>query len=386
MARKINVGMVGYKFMGKAHSNAYRQVPMFFDPEAIPVMKVLCGRDEAWVKESAAKFGWQETETSWEKLVARDDIDLIDITAPSDAHETIAIGAARAGKSIFCEKPMALTLDGARKMLAAAEEAGVKHAINFNYRKVPAIALAKKLIADGAIGQIYHFRATYLQDWIVDPNFPLVWRLKKEVAGSGSHGDLGAHLIDTARMLVGEFDSVVGVSETFIKERPEPSRMTGLTATGSDTMGKVTVDDATAFLIRFKNGALGTIEATRFAPGHKNANHFEINGSKGSLIFDFERMNELQFFSREDPSYAQGFRTIMVTEAEHPYIAGWWPPGHVIGYEHTFVHMVLDLMNSLARNEMPSPSFYDGVKCQEVLEAVELSANEKRWVTLDELT
>jgi len=381
----INVGLIGYKFMGKAHSHAYLDMPKFFNPKGIPVMKVLCGRDEAGVREMADRFGWQEIETSWERLIERKDIDLIDITAPTNVHKEIAVAAAKAGKNIFCEKPLAMNVKEAREMLRSVEEAGVKHMIGFNYRRVPAVALAKKLIDEGAIGKIYHFRAVYLQDWIVDPDFPLVWRLQREIAGSGSHGDLGAHLIDIARYLVGEFSEVIGMSETFIKERPLAASMTGLSAKSSGGRGKVTVDDATLFLARFENGALGSFEATRFAPGRKNYNSFEINGSEGSIVFNFERMNELQFYSRKDPQETNGFRTIMVTESIHPYISAWWPAGHIIGYEHTFIHEVYDLCEAIANDTPITPNFYDGLKCQEVLEGVELSVQERRWVKISEL-
>jgi predicted dehydrogenase len=385
--KRINVGMVGYKFMGKAHSHAYRDLPMFFPQAAKPVMKLICGRDESGVAQAAEQFGWEGYVTDWRRLLDRDDIDLIDINAPSDAHKEIAIAAAKAGKHLFCEKPLALTLADAREMLQAAEAAGVKHMIGFNYRFAPAVQLAKKLVQEGRLGQIYHFRAWFLQDWIVDPDFPLVWRLRKEVAGSGSHGDLGAHLIDLARFLVGDISEVIGMSETFIKERPLPASMTGLSAKGSKDAprGAVTVDDATLFLARFANGALGSFEATRFAPGHRCTNSFEINGSKGSVKFDFERMNELQVYFTDDASDVQGFRRVLATDPAHAYMEAWWPPGHTIGYEHTFVHEVLELVNALEEERQPVPNFVDGVKCQEVLEAVDLSIAERRWVNLSEV-
>jgi len=314
--------------------------------------------------------------------VKRDDIDIVDINAPSDAHKDIAIAAARAGKHVFCEKPLALTLADAREMLAAVEEAGVKHMICFNYRFAPAVQLAKKLVQEGRLGRIYHFRAVFLQDWIVDPNFPLVWRLDKKVAGSGSHGDLGAHLIDLAHFLVGDIDEVIGMSETFIKERPLPSVTTGLSAKGdpSGPKGEVTVDDATLFLARFANGALGSFEMTRLAPGHRSTNAFEINGSKGSVKFDFERMNELQVYFTDDAEDVQGFRRVMVTDPAHAYMDAWWPAGHSIGYGQTFTHVVVELLSAIAEDRQPVPNFRDGVKCQEVLEAVERSVAERRWV------
>ncbi|WP_141504438.1 Gfo/Idh/MocA family protein [Paenibacillus luteus] len=384
---KVRVGMVGYKFMGKAHSNAYRALPMFF-PEVIkPEMTAICGRDPEGLEQARAQFGWASSETDWKELVKREDIDLIDINAPSDAHKAIALAAAAAGKHIFCEKPLALTLADSREMLEAAETAGVKHMVGFNYRFAPAIQLAKKLVSDGRIGEIHHFRAVFLQDWIIDPSFPLVWRLQKEIAGSGSHGDLGAHLIDMARYLVGEFNEVIGMSETFVKERPIASAMTGLSAKGSEDgpRGEVTVDDATVFMTRFANGALGSFEATRFAAGHRCTNAFEINGSKGSIKFDFERMNELQVYFTDDAEDVQGFRRVLATDPSHAYMDAWWPAGHTIGYEHTFTHEMHELMQAFAEDRQPVPNFVDGVKCQEVLEAVDRSIAERRWVSISEL-
>jgi len=383
----IRVGMIGYKFMGKAHSHAYRDLPMFFPETEKPVMAALCGRDEAGVSAAAKQFGWDGYTTDWRELVKRDDIDLIDINAPSDAHKDIAIAAAAAGKHLFCEKPLALTLADSREMLQAAEQAGVKHMVGFNYRFAPAVQLAKKLVDEGRLGRIFHFRAWFLQDWIIDPEFPLVWRLQKEVAGSGSHGDLGAHLIDLAHFLVGDMNEVIGMNETFIKERPIPSSMTGLSAKGSKDAprGRVTVDDATLFLTKFANGALGSFEATRFAAGHRCTNSFEINGSKGSVKFDFERMNELQVYFTDDADDVQGFRRVLATDPSHAYAAAWWPPGHTIGYEHTFIHEVHELMESFRENRQPVPNFHDGVKCQAVLEAVDRSIDERRWVSIEEM-
>jgi len=384
---KLRIGMVGYKFMGKAHSNAYRALPMFFPKSIKPEMKAICGRDAAALEEARSQFGWESAETDWRELVRRDDIDLIDINAPSDAHKEIALAAAEAGKHLFCEKPLALTLADAREMLEAAERAGVKHMIGFNYRFAPAVMLAKKLIEEGRIGKIYHIRALFLQDWIIDPSFPLVWRLQKEIAGSGSHGDLGAHIIDLARYLIGEFQEVIGMSDTFIKERPLAAEMTGLSAKGSDDAprGEVTVDDATLFLARFAGGALGSFEATRFAAGHRCTNSFEINGSKGSIKFDFERMNELQVYFTDDAEDVQGFRRVLATDPAHAYMDAWWPAGHTIGYEHTFTHEVHELLQAFAEDRQPVPNFVDGVKCQEVLEAVDRSIEQRRWVQLSEL-
>lgn len=384
--KEIKIGLIGYKFMGKAHSHAYKDVSIFFDLPLKPIMKVICGRTEKAVMQAKEKFGWEEYETDWKKVIERKDIDMIDITTPPNFHKDIAIEAAKNGKIVFCEKPLASTLKDAYEMVEAVEKYGVKHAICFNYRKLPAIGLAKKLIEEGKIGKIYHMRAVYLQDWIVDPNFPLVWRLQKKIAGSGAHGDLNAHIIDMARYLVGEFDEVIGISETFIKERPilkeKEELETGLGEfkEKSEEKGVVDVDDATIFLARFKNGAIGSFEATRFAPGRKNGQRFEINGSKGSIVFNLERLNELEYYSREDETGIQGFRTIIATDPSHPYAANWWPAGHIIGYGDSFVNMVADVFNSIAKGENPSPNFYDGVKCQEVLEAVDESIKTKKWI------
>ncbi|AIQ47051.1 dehydrogenase [Paenibacillus sp. FSL R7-0273] len=385
--KQLRIGMIGYKFMGKAHSNAYRSLPMFFPQALKPEMAVICGRNEEAVSAAAGQLGWSESVTDWQELVSREDIDLIDINAPSNVHKEIALAAAKAGKHIFCEKPLALNLADSREMLEAADAAGVKHMIGFNYRFSPAVRLAKRLIDSGRLGQIYHFRAWFLQDWILDPEFPLVWRLQKEVAGSGSHGDLGAHLIDLAHFLVGNVQEVIGMSETFVKERPLASEMTGLSArAGKDApRGPVTVDDATLFLARFTGGAIGSFEATRFAAGHRSTNAFEINGSLGSVKFDFERMNELEVYLTSDAEDVQGFRRVLATDPAHDYAEAWWPPGHTIGFEHTFIHEMLELSSAIAEDRQPEPNFNDGVKCQAVLEAVERSIEERRWVQITEM-
>jgi predicted dehydrogenase len=383
MSETINVGLVGYKFMGKAHSNAYRQVASFFpDIKLRPVMKALAGRDQGAVQAAATQMGWEEIETDWKKLVDRADIGLVDISTPGDSHAPIALAAAASGKHIFCEKPLANTLAEAKAMAEAVQKNGVVGMVNFNYRRVPAVQLAKRLIDDGRIGQIYHWRAVYLQDWIMDPNFPLVWRLDKSQAGSGTLGDLGAHIVDLARMLVGEIASVTGLTETFIKQRPLLAGTTGgLGAAGGQEMGEVTVDDAALFLTRFENGAVGSFEVTRFGNGRKNYNSFEINGSKGSLVFNLERMNELTVLMGDDDADIQGWRNVLVTDGgNHPYLGAWWPAGHIIGWEHTFTHGVYDLLNGIAENTSPAPTFEDGVRCQAVLDAVEKSAGSKQWV------
>ena len=313
------------------------------------------------------------------------EIDLVDISTPNINHKEIALEAAENGIHIACEKPLAMNSDEAREMVAAAKKAKIKNMVCFNYRRVPAIALAKRLVDEGKIGRIFHFRAAYLQDWIIDPKFPLVWRLKKELAGSGSHGDLNAHITDLARYLVGEFDEVVGMDKVFIKKRPLVAEEGSLAAKGSKEKGDVTVDDAVLFLARFKNGAIGSFEGTRFANGRRNSNKIEINGSKGSLVFNLERMNELEYYSGADPQHIQGFKNILVTEPVHPFLNAWWPPGHIIGWEHTFIHEVYDLLEAIATNRKVYPDFEDGLKCQQVLDAVVKSAEERCWIKVDEM-
>jgi predicted dehydrogenase len=374
VSRELNVALIGYAFMGKAHSNAYRQVARFFSPRLTPRMKVICGRTPAKVRAAARTFGWDEAATDWRAVVARKDIDLVDISTPGDSHTEIAIAAARAGKTVFCEKPLANTVADAERMLAAVEKAGVVHMVCHNYRRAPAVMLAKQLIDAGTLGEIRHYRGTYLQDWITDPAFPLVWRLDKTKAGSGALGDIAAHSIDLARFLVGEIAEVAGDLKTFVKTRPLPG--------DPKKKGRVTVDDAATALVRFANGAIGTIEGSRMAPGRKNFNRFEINGSRGSLAFDLERMNELELYLESDDRRIRGFRRVLATEAVHPYVKAWWPPGHIIGYEHTFVHTVYDLLEGVARGRSPQPNFADGVRNQRVLGAVEKAAATRRWVSL----
>ncbi|HJZ68274.1 MAG TPA: Gfo/Idh/MocA family oxidoreductase [Blastocatellia bacterium] len=368
MKRKLNVAMVGYQFMGRAHSNAWRQVGRIFDPPYEPVMKVICGRNEDGVKRAAERYGWQEYSTNWEDAVQREDIDVVDICTPGDSHMPIAVAAAEAKKTVFCEKPLANTLAEAENMLDAVKRASCIHMLCHNYRRAPAVMIAKQLINDGQIGEIYHYRGTYLQDWIVDPDFPRVWRLERARAGSGALGDLVSHTADLSRFLVGEITEVAGFLKTFITERPLP---------GGKTKAPVDVDDAAISLVKFENGAVGTIEASRFALGHKNHLRFEINGSKGSIVFDLERLNELQLYVEEGPN--SGFKTILATDAKHPYIDAWWPPGHIIGYEHTFIHTVLDLLKAIAEQKLPTPNFEDGVRNQRVLDAVERASTSGKW-------
>jgi len=381
--KRLNVGLIGYQFMGKAHSNAYRQVGHFFDLPVEVGMHTLCGRNEAAVRSAADKFGWANVETDWRKVLANPEIDIIDISTPGNSHCEIAVAAAEAGKTVFCEKPIGNTLAEARQMLDAVQKAKVPHAVFHNYRKAPAVALAKQMIEEGKLGRIYHFRATYLQDWIADPNFPLVWRLDKKVAGSGAHGDINAHIIDLGRHLIGELDEVCGLLHTFIRQRPLAGEIDDkLGAKASTQMGEVTVDDAAMFLGRFRNGTIGTFEASRFAVGRKNYNRFEINAEKGSLVFNLERMNELEYYDNDDPVGEHGFRLIQATDASHPYAGHYWPVGHIIGYEHTFINLIADAMTAIAEGRSPSPSLEDGYENQRVLDAVERSSELRSWVSL----
>ncbi len=383
MAKKqINVALIGYQFMGKAHSNAYRQVGRFFDLDVEPVMKVLVGRSEHKVRAAAENFGWQESATNWEEVIQRDDIDLVDIGTPNDTHATISQAALKAGKHVLCEKPLAISVADAKASYDVAKQTGLINGICHNYRKAPAIAMAAQMVKEGKLGAIRHFRGTYLQDWILDPSVPLVWRLDKNIAGSGSHGDLNAHLIDTARFVMGaEFTEVIGLAETFIKKRPlladTDGGLTGFKASGE--MGDVTVDDVTAFLARFTNGATATFEATRLAPGRKNYNRWEINGEKGTIAFNLERMNEIEIYLTDDPQGLQGFHTIQATENFMPYMEGYWPVAHIIGYEHTFINMMKDLFQAIGKGEQFTPDFEDGLKNQAVLEAVDKSVVSRQW-------
>ena len=381
---EIGVGLVGYKFMGRAHSNGYRQVAHFFDVDPAPKMVAICWRDEAAVSAAAKQLGWEGYETDYHALIARADIGLIDVSTPGNSHHDVVLAAVAAGKHVFCEKPPAHTPHEAQGMLTAVNKAGVINMINFNYRRVPAVQLAKQLIDEGKIGEIRHFRAVYAQDWILDPEFPLVWRLKKELAGSGALGDIAAHSVDLSRFLVGDITSVTGKLDTFIKQRPVEVTSTGgagLEAAKGAEMGDVTVDDAARFLANFATGATGTFEVTRLAPGRRNHNTFEINGSKGTIVFDLERLNELEVYFVDDPAGEQGFRRILVTDGPHPYVGHWWPSGHIIGWEHTFVHAINDLMTGIKTGVNPAPSFADGFKCQAVLDAVERSSASGQWET-----
>lgn len=390
---KLNIALIGYRFMGKAHSYGLKNTPYFFKDGVEPVLKVICGRTEHLVKQAAEDFGWEEYATDWRDVVTRDDIDVVDIATPTVNHMEIALAAASAGKHVYCEKPMAMDSDQARKMVKIAQEKGIINMLGFNYRRIPAIALAHKMVAEEKLlGRIYHVRAVYLQDWIMDPNFPAIWKLKKEIAGSGPHGDLNAHIIDLARFITGdEIDSVIGVKETFIKKRPKAevgeSLNTMLTSDGvnKELLDDVTVEDACAFLARFKCGALGTFEATRFAAGRKNFHRIEINGEKGTIWFEFEDMNRLKYYNCEEPEEMRAFKDILVTEGSHPYISHWWPAGHIIGYENTFVNQFSDFFHAIKTNEDVKPNFYDGLKINQVLDAVMKSTETGAWTKVDDM-
>jgi predicted dehydrogenase len=375
--------MVGYAFMGTAHSQAWRNAPRFFDLPLHPRMAALAGRDAGRLAAAAERLGWDSTEISWQALVERDDIDLVDICTPGNTHAEIAIAALEAGKHVLCEKPLANSVEEAEAMALAAEKAaagGVRSMVGFTYRRVPAISLARQLVAEGRLGTLHHVRAQYLQDWIVDPEAPLSWRLDKAKAGSGALGDIGAHIVDLAQFITGDaIGRVSGRLQTFVNERPVAAEHAGLSGTAGAGRGPVTVDDAAVFLAEFRSGALGVFEATRFANGRKNAIRIEVNGSSGSLAFDFEDMNVLQYFDGSEPPATAGFRRIVVTEPDHPYVGAWWPPGHLIGYEHGFTHQVVDLVRDIADGAEPAPSFADGLRVQRVLAAVEASSDTNSW-------
>src|SRR3954465_4223723 len=383
----LRVGLVGYAFMGAAHSQAWRTAPHFFDLPMRPQLTVLAGRDAVRVADAAERLGWSSVETDWRRVLEREDVDLVDVCTPGDTHAEIAIAALEAGKHVLCEKPLANSVAEAEAMTEAANRAaarGVRSMVGFTYRRVPAIGLARKLVAEGRLGELRHVRAQYLQDWIADPAAPMSWRLDKDKAGSGALGDIGAHIVDLTQYLTGQ--TISGVSallETFVKERPLPVAAGALSGVGGKGTGTVTVDDAAVFLGRFTGGALASFEATRFALGRKNAIRIEINGSDGSLAFDFEDMNVLEFFDGTEPAETAGFRRILVTEPEHPYVSAWWPAGHGLGYEHGFTHEVVVLVPAIAKNEDPAPSFADGLQVQRVLDAVERSAaNRSTWTEI----
>jgi predicted dehydrogenase len=363
---KLNAALIGHRFMGRAHSHALHDLPMFFDVPFEVVRHTLCGRGDD-LEEAASRLGWAQTSRQWEEVVANPEIGLVIVTAPGNLHCEIAEAAAGAGKHLLCEKPLANTDAEARRMLQAVQEAGVSHCVNFNYRKLPAVALAKRLVSEGRLGRLLFFRATYFQDWTLLPGLPYLWRFDKEIAGAGSMADKGSHVVDLARYLCGEFAEVAATADIFVKERQGRA---------------VTTDDAAAFLARFANGAMGLFGTNRMSAGHKNALSFEVNGTEGSVIFDLERLNELQVYLSGEGEVS-GFRTVMVTDAaHHEYVGHWWPAGHVLGWEHGFVHQYADFLEAIGTGSAASPDFGDGWKAQQVLEAVATAAAERRWVAI----
>ena len=382
--KKVNVAMIGAQFMGKAHSNAWRQVKAMFDSPVEPIMKVMCGKFPEELA-TAEKWGWQETSLDWKEVVNHPDIDIVDICTPNFLHPVIALEAAKAGKHIVCEKPLANTLKEAKEMWNAAKKAKVKHMCGFSYRYAPAVQTMKKIISSGGLGEIYHFRAAYQQDWIMDPNFPMVWRLKKKHTGSGALGDIGAHVTDPCHFLVGPVCEVTSVLETFIKKRVIADSDVGAWAAKGSKKTKrydtVDVDDAAIYIghIKGKN-TLASFEVTRFAAGRRNYNAIEIYGSKGALLWNQEDMNQFEYYNCADPDNLQGFRKVLATDPVHPYVNAWWPPGHIIGYEHLFVHEIHEFLSCLNKKKETYSTFEDAVKCQSVLEAVEKAAAMKKWV------
>ncbi|MGN6445239.1 Gfo/Idh/MocA family protein [Amnibacterium sp.] len=380
----LRVAMIGYGFMGAAHSVGWRQAPRVFDlPDGVETA-VLVGRNAEAVAEAARHWGWGEAATDWREVIARDDIDVVDIVTPGDSHAEIAIAALDAGKHVLCEKPLANSVGEAEAMAAAAERArprGVRAMVGFTYRRVPAVTLLRDLVAEGRIGKVQQVRAAYRQDWLVDPEVPLGWRLQKEHAGSGALGDIGAHIVDMAQFVTGQHVvAVSGTTETVVKERPVVGERAGFAGTATGETGPVTVDDVALFSGRLDGGALASFEATRFATGRKNALTIEVSGTDGALAFDLERLNELRYYDRAAPAVVQGFTTILVTEPEHPYVSAWWPAGHMLGYEHGFTHQVVDLVRAIDGGTDPHPTFAEGLSVQRTLAAVEASAADgSRW-------
>ena len=379
MSKKpLNIGMIGYGFMGRTHSNAYAKVNHFFDLEYQPVLKAICARNGERAQAFADQWGYESVETDWRKLIERDDIDAVDICTPNNLHHEIAIAAAKAGKMILCEKPLAMDVEHGEEMCKAVEEAGVANTVWYNYRRVPAVTLAKQLIDEGKLGKIFHYRAVFLQDWTISEELPqggeALWRLDAAAAGSGVTGDLLAHCIDTALWLNGGISDVSAMTETFIKERVH-------SATGEKQ--KVEIDDACAFLAKFDNGSLATFESTRYARGHKALYTFEINGEHASIAWDLHDLHRLSYFDHRDESTVRGWRSIHVTDGDQPYMGQWWVPGLQIGYEHTFVHQVADFLDNLAKGQPTGPTFRDALETQKVCEAVLTSAKSKSWTSVN---
>lgn len=383
--RPLRIAMIGHGFMGAAHSVGWRQAPRVFALPAAVEMAVVVGRNAEAVADAAAQWGWQESATDWRAVIVRDDIDIVDIVTPGDSHAEIAIAALEAGKHVLCEKPLANTVAEAEAMADAAARAaakGVRSMVGFTYRRVPAVTFLRDLIAQGAVGRIAQVRAAYRQDWLVDPEMPLAWRLQKQHAGSGALGDIGAHIIDMTQFVTGlDVTAVSGVVDTIVTERPLHGSGSGLSGTAAEGYGEVTVDDVAIFTGRLSTGALVSFEATRFATGRKNALTLEVSGDKGALRFELEDLNTLWFYDRTAPAEMQGFTRILVTEAQHPYVAAWWPAGHMLGYEHGFSHQVVDLVTAIAGGSDPHPSFAEGLSVQRVLDAVEQSSErDSSWV------
>ena len=380
--KKIGTGMLGYAFMGKAHTNAFLQFPLFFPDSPIPQLKAIAGRSESKVKDAAAQFGYAKYYTDWRKLLSDKEVQVVDNGLPNDLHAKPCIEAAELGKDVICEKPLGRTLKESEEMYRRVTKAGVKHMVGYNYRFIPAIRLARQFIQEGFIGKVLEFRAAYLQDWIMDPNFPLVWRLRKSLAGSGVLGDLGTHILDLARFLVGEIESTIGMTKTFIKERPLP----GSEAGGEKKKGRVDVDDIFLALLKFKSGVIGSAEASRFAAGRKNYQRIEIHGSEGSLSFNLERLNELEVYVNSDPEDRRGFRTISATAPVHPYAKNWWPPGHVLGWEHPMVHEMYHFFTAVAQDKPIEPwgaTFRDGLIADRITDAIMKSTISGKWETVN---
>jgi predicted dehydrogenase len=369
----LNIGLIGHRFMGRAHSHALREVAAVFDLPFRPVMKTLCGR-RGDLAAAAERFGWERWTDNWRSVVEDPGIDVVDICAPGNLHAEIAIAAAQNGKHVLCEKPLALDAGEAARMYDEVVRRRVVHMVNFNFRRVPALAFAKQLLEGGRLGRVVFFEATYRQDWPLDPSYPFVWRMDRPVAGAGSMADKGSHLVDLARWLCGEFESVSAATEIFVKERPLPE--------DPRVRREVTTDDAAVFTARFSGGALGLFGTSRMSAGHKNGLWLEVNGTRGSLRFDLERLNELEVYFAEEDGDTRAFRRIMVTEPTHPYVRSWWPPGHVIGWEHTIVHQYAEFISAIGRGEAVAPDFRDGLRAQQVLDAIEAAAREQRWVAV----
>lgn len=380
MTSELRVAMIGHGFMGAAHSVGWRQAPAAYDLPLAPQMSVLVGRDAEKTAAAARKWGWAETSTDWRSVIERDDIDLIDIVTPGDSHAEIAIAALAAGKHVLCEKPLANSVAEAEAMERAAQDAaanGVRAMVGFTYRRVPAVTLMRDMIAAGRLGTIRQVRASYRQDWLADPESPMTWRLDKDRAGSGSLGDIGAHIVDMTQFVTGQaLTQVSGIMETLVEERPVLGESVGLSGTAGTERGTVTVDDVAMFTGRLESGTLATFEATRFATGRKNALDIEISGDAGALHWNLEDMNVLNFYDASRPAAELGFTRILVTEPEHPYLSGWWPTGHMLGYEHGFSHQAKDLVEAIAAGVDPQPTFSDGLLVQRVLDAVERSAQD----------